>query len=263
MKIKTAVTIGDRLDGATILPVFSYDYTCNEFYFKVQTDNEDDDRAFIKYSPDHDDDSIKVHEFDIPNSVNDVDFLGWIYNEKAGINTAKSLICRSDENGLCTHFIKIDSGYIIRNTELPAGFPEPRIVGYQTFEAEVPDDDKKVLNYCKPVECKDITDTVFTFTEEIGCNGKALRSAKMAEDTCPSNPDKITFTVPKFNIEIGDTVKFSHKGNNFETVVTKLTQLIATSKYPAEIGITLVDKETKKSFEVMSSNYRKLQAILM
>ena len=289
MKIKAPMMVGDRVhvvrngkneyDGV-ILPGFTYSYGMDEFRFRVKTDQEiaEEDIGFPSFdgrprytlcTSAKDCTVIKGGEQEIyvPDPLKSDSVLEWEYNGRRILNTARTTTCKVDSNGMYTKNTVLDSEDVISDTEPPEGFPEIKMTGHYVIEAKVEkrEDDKTHLSLCKLVDHDDELTQVFTSlirnaSEILNSIGKAnLMAYLIPKLPVDLDYDKITFYAPKYNIKLGDSIKLSCNGQNYDTVVSKLEHKIITSSHPAEVTLTLVDKATEKKFKVAKSFYKVIE----
>lgn len=292
MKVKSSMLVGNRVhvvkngkneyDGV-ILPGFTYSYGRDEFRFRIKTDQAvaEEDEDF----PSPDDTEWHIlhtnskectvitggeHEIYVPDQLKDDSVLEWEYNGRRILNTAQTMTCRIEPNGMCTRTTLADSEAVVYDTELPEGFPEIKMTGHYVIEAKVMTrgDGKQYLTEFDIADrdynaelTKEFTSLIYNFTEKYVAGGRINSMAQLI----PQLPvdldyDKITFYVPEYNVKLGDSIQFSHNDQTYDTVVCCMVHRIATSKNPAMVTLKLWDKATdKRAFNITKGIYKVIE----
>lgn len=196
--------------------------------------------------------------------------LEWEYNGRRILNTAQTMTCKIEPNGMCTRATLADSEAVVYDTELPEGFPEIKMTGHYVIEAKVMTrgDGEQYLTKFDLADrdynaelTKEFTSLIYNFTEKYGAGGRVnLMASLIPQLPVDLDYDKITFYVPKYNINLGDSIQFSHNGQTYDTVVGRMTHRIATSKNPAMVTLTLWDKATdKRAFKITKGIYKVIE----
>lgn len=260
MKVKIPMTVNDRVrtendDGVISFPI-TYCYLNKDFRFTVKTDN--GERVPVRTAT-VEPLAVKESDLVISDPLNDAAVLEWDYDGRRILNTAQSVYCKIEENGLVTVTNLLDAGSPVYDTELPEGFPEIKITGTRVFEAKVASrDGKQYFSSCKQVEsCNELTkEFTHLFVDSISEDSHNAKAKIVNPLPVELTYDKITFYAPAYNITIGDVLQFSIKGVKHCVTVKEIECELATKRHPANVTIKLKDNDTGEQFKIKKGMYR-------